>query len=116
MAPQLQAALASLQDGQMMPVIVTLTDQADLSRIPGASRAARQQGVIRALQAKANASQRALRALLEARRSRGHVSWVTPFWVFNGLATTATGEVIEELAASERQAGSPRTSRRRGES
>ena len=40
-APEVQAALADLPEGEMMTVIVTLVDQADLSRIPGASRAAR---------------------------------------------------------------------------
>ena len=77
MAPQLQIALDSEQDGQMLSVIVTLMEQADLSRIPGASRAARLQGIIRALQALAEASQKQIRALLAVRASQGKVSEVT---------------------------------------
>lgn len=98
-APQVQTALDSGQDGEMISVIVTLTDQADLSRIPGASRAARLTGVIRALQALAETSQKQIQALLTARAAQGLVSRVEPFWVFNGLAVTATPEVIQELAA-----------------
>ena len=96
---QLQAEMASLAPGQMTTAIVTLQDQADLSRIPGATRAARQQGVIRALQAHANASQQQVQAFLRAREAQGLVSKTTPFWVFNGLSVTATPEVFQELAA-----------------
>jgi subtilisin family serine protease len=98
-APRVRQAMATLREGEMPRVIVTLADQADLSRIPGASRAARQQDVIRALQAKAEASQKRLRALLGARQAQGKAGQVTPFWVFNGLAVTATQDVIVELAA-----------------
>lgn len=98
-APSLQATLDALGPGDMVTVIVTLRDQADLSQIPGSTRAARLTGVIRALQAQADASQRAFRALLEVRQTQGLVSQVTPFWVFDGLAVTATQGVIQELAA-----------------
>jgi subtilisin family serine protease len=99
MAPAVEAAIASLQPGEMITVIVTLRDQADLSQIVGAGRAARQQGVIRALQAKAAATQRSILALLSVRSAQGSVDQVTPFWVLNALAVTATSEVIQELAA-----------------
>ena len=98
-APQVLADLDTLGDGEMVSVIVTLVDQADLRRIPGASRAARLQGVIRALQAKATASQKQIEKLLALREAQGQVSRVDSFWVFNGLAVTATAEVIQELAA-----------------
>jgi tRNA (Thr-GGU) A37 N-methylase len=60
-APEVRQALDSLEEGEMMTIIVTLVDQADLSQVPGAGRAARQQGVIRALQAKSYTSQRDIR-------------------------------------------------------
>ena len=72
--PQVQAAMNELQPGEMLTVIVTLKDQADLSRIPGASRAARQQGVIRALQAKANATQGRLTGLFNSYQAQGLVT------------------------------------------
>jgi subtilisin family serine protease len=97
--PRVQAWLSTSQPGDMLGVIVTLREQADLSRIGGADRAARQQGIIRALQALADASQKQIQAFLTARAAQGLVGQVDPFWVFNGLGVTATAEVIQELAA-----------------
>ena len=98
-APQLQAEMVTLPLGQMTTAIVTMRDQADLSQVPGADRATRQQGVIRALQAQVNASQRQVQAFLRARESQGLVSQTTSFWVFNGLSVTAVPDVLQELAA-----------------
>ena len=97
--PQLQAEMATLAPGQMTTAIVTMRDQADLSRIPGADRAARQQGIIRALQAHADASQKQIQGFLKAREAQGLVSQTTSFWVFNGLSVTAAAEVFQDLAA-----------------
>jgi subtilisin family serine protease len=95
--PQVQAAMNDLQPGEMLTVIVTLKDQADLSRIPGASRAARQQGVILALQAKANATQGRLTGLLNSYQAQGLVDDFTALWVFNGFSVTGTSDVINAL-------------------
>lgn len=97
--PELQAALDALAPGEMTTGIVTMSSQADLAVIPGADRAARQQGVIRALQAHAEASQAQIRALLRSREAQGLVSEIIPFWVFNGLSITAAPSVFGELAA-----------------
>jgi subtilisin family serine protease len=98
--PEVQARLDTLSPGEMITVIVTLNQQADLDNIPGANRAARQRGVIRALQATALASQASLRAALATLQAQGKVGRVTSFWVFNGLSVTATPDVIQELAAN----------------
>lgn len=98
-APALQATLDALGPRDMVTVVVTLRDQADLSQIPGSSRAARLTGVVRALQARADASQRAIKTLLEVRQAQGLAGQVTSFWVFDGLSVTATQDVIQELAA-----------------
>jgi subtilisin family serine protease len=97
--PDVQVSLDQLQSNDMLSVIITMADQADLSQIPGVGRAARLQGVIRALQAKAQASQVQIRAFLTAQAAQGKVGQVTPFWVFNGLSVTATADVLQELAA-----------------
>jgi subtilisin family serine protease len=83
----------------MVTAIVTLKEQVDLRSIGGIDRAGRQEAVVRALLAKANASQISLRALLETRRLQGSVSQITAFWIFNGLSVTATADVIRELAS-----------------
>jgi subtilisin family serine protease len=97
--PGLLSDLNILQFNEKMTVIVTLVEQADLSNIPGASRAARLEGVIRALQAVATNTQKPVLALLAAYQAQGSVSQVTSFWVFNGISVTATQAVIQELAA-----------------
>ncbi len=96
--PQVQAAINDLQPGEMLTVIITLKNQADLSQIPGASHAARQQGVINALQAIANATQGRLRGLLNSYQAQGLVNDFTALWVFNGFSVTATSDVINALA------------------
>lgn len=94
----LHTQLNQLSAGDMLTVIVTLRQQADLSRVVGADRAARQQGVIRALQATASASQNRLKSLLTSRQAQGLVKSYTALWVFNGFSVTATADVINELA------------------
>ena len=94
----MRSTLNNASQDDMLTVIVTLRQQADLSRVNGADRAARQHGVIRALQAVANANQIRLRNLLETRKTQGSVEKYESLWVFNGLSVTATASVINELA------------------
>ena len=92
------SSLGQLPAGQTITVIVTLNKQADLSRVNGADRAARQSGVVQALQTTANATQGQLKRFLESRQSQGLLQSYSPFWVFNGFSVTATGSVINELS------------------
>ncbi len=96
-APELEAALAQQAPVEMTTVIVSLVEQADLSLIPGASRAARLQGVIRALQEVSARSQSSIRSYLEGAVSQGKAAGVTPFWIFNGLSLSADAETILAL-------------------
>ena len=98
LAPALHRALRSLAPGGALAVIVVLEDQADLSRVSGATRAERLEAVVRLLQRKAGSAQVGLRALLSARQEEGAASGVIYYWVFNGLAMTARAELIYELA------------------
>lgn len=96
--PAVQASIGNLHSNEFLTVIVTLRQQADLSRVNGADRAARELGVIRALQATASATQGQLISFLAYRKSQGLVQNYTSLWVFNGFSVTATGSVISELA------------------
>ena len=96
--PVIQKSLVSQQPGEMLSVIITLRQQADLSQVGGADPAACRQGLVRALQATANATQGRLIALLNTRQSQGAVARFEPFWVFNGFSLTATPAMIAELA------------------
>lgn len=101
-ALEVQQAMQLLKPGDLITVIVTLRDQANLQRLSiqaEPNRAARLRNVITELQAKANGSQKALKALLTIRQAERRVDQVTYFWIFNGLAVTATPAVIQELAA-----------------
>lgn len=80
----------------MQSVIVTLRDQADLRGVRG-PRKSRKRQVVAALRVKADKTQRQLRLLLTLRRAQGKVAAFDPLWVFNGLAVTATDDVVEEL-------------------
>lgn len=97
--PEIQQALASSGESDLHSVIVTLNAQADLSNILDRNRGARINRVETALQNMANATQNRIRALLATRESEGNVTEFESFWVFNGLAVTATADVVRELAA-----------------
>ncbi|GII65403.1 hypothetical protein Skr01_54880 [Sphaerisporangium krabiense] len=98
-APALPAA--AVEAAPKTPVIVVLKDQADPASLtrgtPG--RHGRRAAVEHGLRARAAAGQKDLLALLRARRSEGLVSAITPLWIVNGVAVTATRRVLAELAA-----------------
>jgi subtilisin family serine protease len=96
--PLVKAAVDSLQPGDTLTVIVTLRQQADLSRVAASGQAARQGGVIGALQSTANATQGRVKNLLRTRQNQGSVRSFASFWIFNGFSVTATADVINELA------------------
>jgi len=98
-SPELQSALDALQPGGMLTVIVKLSQHADLSSTIGQTKEQRLRRVIVALQATARAAQAPVLVFLQLRSAQGLVSQITPFWVFDGLSVTTTGEVILELAA-----------------
>jgi subtilisin family serine protease len=99
LARGVQSAIGSLQAGEMSSVIVTLKPQANVSVIIDRNRSSRIEKVINALQQMANATQGPIIDLLEARAAEGKVQGYESFWVFNGLAVTASPDVIAELAA-----------------
>jgi uncharacterized repeat protein (TIGR01451 family) len=102
LAPELQQAIAAAQPNDMLAVIVRLKDQANLAELaarPGpANRPERLKAVIDRLQNRAAAGQTALKGLIRAKQAQQRVSQATYFWIFNGLALTATPDVILEIA------------------
>jgi CSLREA domain-containing protein len=92
--PALTATLAAAAPDAQITVIVTLRDQAGVT-----SASASPADALLARRSVAAASQAQLAPLLEARRSQGLIRDVTPFWIFNGFAVTATAAVIRELAS-----------------
>jgi len=82
----------------MVSVIVTLEDQATLAGITGATHAARAEKLVNRLHSKADTTQTGLRAVLEAARRQGTVGEYQSYWIFNGLAVTATPKFVAQLA------------------
>ena len=97
-APELRDQLATADPSDEVSVIVTLGPRADLSQVSGTTKAERLRQVIALLQATANGTQGPLLNFLAARQTKGSVSRFTPFWVFNGIAVTATAAVVEQIA------------------
>jgi subtilisin family serine protease len=82
-------------------VIVTLRDQADLSAVQSGDPTLRRKRTIALLKAAAASSARVKANLVAMRAAAGEaVSDLTPFWIFNGFAITASPSVIARLAAS----------------
>lgn len=97
--PRVSAALAALAPDEMATVMITLRDQADLTRIDMPDRASRIAEVKRRLMARADASQSPLRELLARHAAQGRVARATYFWIHNGISLTAVRPIIELLAA-----------------
>jgi hypothetical protein len=76
--PAAPAPAGAATPAGMTTVIVTMRAQADPGSMPGATRAARRQGIIRALQAQAATTQRALVRYLDDERARGGGAGPTP--------------------------------------
>ena len=99
LASDVRSAMSTGNGGRMVSVIVTLHEQAELRPIAALDHAARLRAAIVALHATANRTQGRVVGLLRARSAQGQVETFVPLWVFNGIAVTATPEVIAELGA-----------------
>jgi len=98
-APQLQRHLDAAGQDEMVKAIVVLKSQADLTSVRGLARKNRPGAAARILRARADNTQRPLRALLKLRQAQGLVSGIEPLWITNAISVTATPAVISELAA-----------------
>ncbi|MEZ4866170.1 MAG: S8 family serine peptidase [Caldilineaceae bacterium] len=98
-APQVQQLLQTTNAADMVTVIVTLKEKENLSDVNEKLRGKRLQTVIRRLQKRAARTQKNLRTLLQQRIAQGKVANFKAYWIINGLAVTATADVIQELAA-----------------
>ena len=98
-APALQATLAALPATAQVTVVVRLQGQPALPKMAALRREERLPQVVKGLQARAEASQRGVRAWLDKRQASGQVREVIPLWIANALAVTATPDVIRDLAA-----------------
>ena len=99
MAPEVRAALTNLTNGEMTTVIVTLNDQVDRKKFKEITGKGRQKAAVKALKDKASKSQKQITQYLTKMATQGQVESFDSLWSLNGISVTATGAVIEELAA-----------------
>lgn len=100
LAPSLLKQIQTKDAGAWHRVIIELVPQANLSSQPsGRTRLDQRKSVVAQLQATAQGTQSEIRAELEAARKAGHVQEIRAFWVFNGMAVTADGPTLLNLAA-----------------
>jgi bacillopeptidase F len=93
--PDLAAALAARAPHDEIGVIVSLADKVDLRQFAPADRSRRDTRLVKALKAKAAATQGPYRAFLQNQGARG----LRELWAINGLAVTARASVIRQLAS-----------------
>lgn len=96
--PVLRAQLADADPQSMIDAVVVLAAQADLTTVPTGPRAVRLEGTERLLRATASAARRDLIAYLRTQMMSGWVADYRAFWIFDGIAISATPGVIAELA------------------
>ena len=93
--PDLQSVLQSSHLSEEIPVIVTLSDQADLSFIKEEKdKHLKRSRIIKELKNKADITQGPLKEFLESRGPKRMV----PLWIMNGIAATVPAWMITELA------------------
>jgi len=95
--PGLQTLLDSLGPDDEVDVLVTLTDQVDIKKVKdkykNKPKDELRTALITELKDKKDKTQKVIKDFL-----KGKAIKITSFWIFNGLAVTATKEVIIELA------------------
>jgi subtilisin family serine protease len=92
--PELQRTLQSSQPGDEVSVIITLSDKADIRPFKDKPKSLRRADIIKVLKNKADLTQSPLKIFLESRNARK----IKSLWLINGMAVTATVDVIRELA------------------
>ncbi len=92
--PKLQTALAGAAGTDRFPVIIVLSDRADLSRFRDRDASLRRRRIVAALKQQANLGQRGLETFFAARG----ISNIKRLWLINGVAATLPASVISTLS------------------
>jgi len=89
----LNTVIQSRSPLEEVPVIINLTEKADIRSIIAKEKHLRRERIVRALKDKAVKTQEVLKRFLHARNAKR----VMPFWIRNAIAATVPVSVIEEL-------------------
>jgi bacillopeptidase F len=93
---ELQSVLQSLERHEEVPVIITLSDKAEIKSLKREFKDRRlmRAMLINALKSKADATQGQVRSFLETARAKE----IKQFWIINGIAATVPVEQVEQVA------------------
>jgi subtilisin family serine protease len=94
---EVRQEIESLEPGEMLTVIVTLSAPAGSRPDTRSLSTLSQSNQLRQMQDFAVRSQASIVQYLGEMESAGFVQEIIPFWIFNGLAVTASPQVIQEL-------------------
>ena len=89
----LAATIESLRPDEQVPVIITLSDRADLSHVHDRDKKKKRKEILMRLRQIADATQGDLKSLLQNRRARK----IKPLWIVNGIAATVPVSLITEI-------------------
>jgi subtilisin family serine protease len=95
---ELAKTLAGLGANDQIKVVAYLADEEKAANIKGKDKADTQKNLIKALKKKADDTQAALKGALIKSVIAGKTKDVTPLWIRNAVAFTATPDVISQIA------------------
>ena len=93
-SPDLQSILSSLSPSEQIPVIINLSDKANLSLIQDNDKELRRSMIIQALKEAADLSQGPIKAFLQ----NMSLNEIIPLWIINGIEVTAPAWAISWIA------------------
>jgi len=93
--PELRSAVEKVQPNEKVPVIITLTDRADLSAIAHTGKINKRRQIVNALKDKAAKTQGPLRALLQ----QGNASRIRQLWINNSVAALVPARLVDVIAS-----------------
>jgi len=94
-SPELDRLISAAQPGEEIPVIINLSDKAELASIADRDKGTKRRRIVESLRAKGELSQVPLRALL----NRLGAKRVKPFWVINAVAAAVSADSVRALAS-----------------
>ena len=101
----LERSMAESRDGELVPVIISMKEQADFGTLRsmtlGKTHQGRRETVVAELKRMASGSQAQLLDYLEVKEREGTAQIVRSLWIVNVVAAKATGDVINAIAEME---------------
>jgi subtilisin family serine protease len=94
---EVREQMEAINSREKLTVIITIDSPPEIEASPPYQSSLPATNLVRKLQADANRSQASVLQYLKKMESSGWVQDITPFWIFNGIAITASPQVIQEL-------------------